>query len=63
MSPFFLICKKRYQLTTADQGSRASLRGLGEGMIDEKIDDLERLDNPTVGFGRHTRVLWMFASR
>ncbi len=31
--------------------------GLGEGMIDEKIDDLERLTNPTVGLAAHTGVV------
>lgn len=31
--------------------------GLGEGMIDEKIDDLERLANPTVGLAAHTGVV------
>ena len=31
--------------------------GLGEGMIDEKIDDLETLSNPTVGLAAHTGVV------
>lgn len=31
--------------------------GLGEGMIDEKIDDLELLSNPTVGLAAHTGVV------
>lgn len=31
--------------------------GLGEGMIDEKIDDLEKLSNPTVGLAAHTGVV------
>ena len=31
--------------------------GLGEGMIDEKIADLERLSNPTVGLAAHTGVV------
>lgn len=31
--------------------------GLGEGMIDEKIGDLERLANPTVGLAAHTGVV------
>ncbi|HEX2991959.1 MAG TPA: molybdopterin-binding protein [Anaerolineales bacterium] len=31
--------------------------GLGEGTIDEKIDDLETLSNPTVGLAAHTGVV------
>jgi competence/damage-inducible protein CinA-like protein len=31
--------------------------GLGEGMIDEKIGDLEKLANPTVGLAAHTGVV------
>jgi nicotinamide-nucleotide amidase len=31
--------------------------GLGEGMIDEKIADLETLKNPTVGLAAHTGVV------
>jgi competence/damage-inducible protein CinA-like protein len=31
--------------------------GLGEGMIDEKISDLEMLNNPTVGLAAHTGVV------
>lgn len=31
--------------------------GLGEGMIDEKIADLETLNNPTVGLAAHTGVV------
>lgn len=31
--------------------------GLGEGIIDEKIDDLEKLSNPTVGLAAHTGVV------
>ena len=31
--------------------------GLGEGMIDEKISDLETLSNPTVGLAAHTGVV------
>src|SRR5581483_2275327 len=31
--------------------------GLGEGMIDEKIADLETLANPTVGLAAHTGVV------
>ncbi len=31
--------------------------GLGEGTIDEKIGDLERLSNPTVGLAAHTGVV------
>jgi competence/damage-inducible protein CinA-like protein len=31
--------------------------GLGEGMIDEKIGDLEKLSNPTVGLAAHTGVV------
>jgi competence/damage-inducible protein CinA-like protein len=31
--------------------------GLGEGMIDEKIADLEKLSNPTVGLAAHTGVV------
>jgi competence/damage-inducible protein CinA-like protein len=31
--------------------------GLGEGMIDEKIADLETLSNPTVGLAAHTGIV------
>jgi nicotinamide-nucleotide amidase len=31
--------------------------GLGEGAIDEKIADLEKLSNPTVGLAAHTGVV------
>ncbi len=31
--------------------------GLGEGTIDEKVEDLERLANPTVGLAAHTGVV------
>jgi len=31
--------------------------GLGEGTIDEKIGDLERLSNPTVGLAAHTGIV------
>jgi competence/damage-inducible protein CinA-like protein len=31
--------------------------GLGEGMIDEKIADLETLSNPTIGLAAHTGVV------
>jgi len=31
--------------------------GLGEGMIDEKITDLEKLSNPTVGLAAHTGIV------
>ena len=31
--------------------------GLGEGMIDEKITDLEMLSNPTVGLAAHTGIV------
>ena len=31
--------------------------GLGEGMIDEKVADLETLSNPTVGLAAHTGVV------
>ncbi|HKI55061.1 MAG TPA: molybdopterin-binding protein [Anaerolineales bacterium] len=31
--------------------------GMGEGTIDEKIGDLEALDNPTVGLAAHTGVV------
>ncbi len=31
--------------------------GLGEGLIDEKISDLEMLSNPTVGLAAHTGVV------
>jgi len=31
--------------------------GLGEGTIDEKIEDLEKLSNPTVGLAAHTGIV------
>jgi competence/damage-inducible protein CinA-like protein len=49
--------QKRFNLTEIIKIRVLHCAGLGEGMIDEKIADLERLDNPTVGLAAHTGVV------
>jgi len=49
--------QKRFNLDTIIKIRILHCAGLGEGMIDEKIDDLETLSNPTVGLAAHTGVV------
>lgn len=49
--------QKRFQLDQILKIRVLHCAGLGEGMIDEKIADLETLSNPTVGLAAHTGVV------
>ena len=49
--------QKRFNLNEIIKIRILHCAGLGEGMIDEKIDDLEKLSNPTVGLAAHTGVV------
>jgi competence/damage-inducible protein CinA-like protein len=49
--------QKRFHLDEIIKVRVIHCSGLGEGMIDEKIDDLEKLSNPTVGLAAHTGVV------
>jgi competence/damage-inducible protein CinA-like protein len=49
--------QKRYRLDEIIKIRILHCAGLGEGMIDEKIADLETLSNPTVGLAAHTGVV------
>jgi len=49
--------QKRFNLEEIIKIRILHCAGLGEGMIDEKIDDLETLSNPTVGLAAHTGVV------
>ncbi len=49
--------QKRFKLEEIIKIRVLHCSGLGEGMIDEKIADLERLSNPTVGLAAHTGVV------
>ena len=49
--------QNRYTLRDVIKVRVLHCSGLGEGMIDEKIGDLERLANPTVGLAAHTGVV------
>ncbi len=49
--------QKRFNLNEIIKIRILHCAGLGEGMIDEKIDDLETLSNPTVGLAAHTGVV------
>ena len=49
--------QKRFKLDEIIKIRVLHCSGLGEGMIDEKIDDLETLSNPTVGLAAHTGVV------
>ncbi|HEX9839748.1 MAG TPA: molybdopterin-binding protein [Anaerolineales bacterium] len=49
--------QKRFDLDEIIKIRILHCAGLGEGMIDEKIDDLETLSNPTVGLAAHTGVV------
>ena len=49
--------QERYNLRHVIKVRVLHCSGLGEGMIDEKIGDLEMLANPTVGLAAHTGVV------
>ncbi|MFN8412780.1 MAG: CinA family nicotinamide mononucleotide deamidase-related protein [Anaerolineales bacterium] len=49
--------QKRFKLDEVIKVRVLHCSGLGEGMIDEKIADLEMLSNPTVGLAAHTGVV------
>src|ERR1043165_1103630 len=49
--------QKRFELDEIIKIRVLHCSGLGEGMIDEKIADLEMLSNPTVGLAAHTGVV------
>jgi competence/damage-inducible protein CinA-like protein len=49
--------QKRFELNEIIKIHVLHCSGLGEGMIDEKIADLETLSNPTVGLAAHTGVV------
>lgn len=49
--------QKRFGLDEVIKVRILHCAGLGEGMIDEKIADLETLNNPTVGLAAHTGVV------
>jgi nicotinamide-nucleotide amidase len=49
--------QKRFHLNEVIKVRVLHCAGLGEGMIDEKIADLEMLSNPTVGLAAHTGVV------
>jgi len=49
--------QKRFDLSEIIKIRILHCAGLGEGMIDEKIADLEELKNPTVGLAAHTGVV------
>jgi len=49
--------QKRFGLNEIIKVRLLHCSGLGEGMIDEQIGDLEELKNPTVGLAAHTGVV------
>jgi len=49
--------QKRFNLNEIIKIRVLHCAGLGEGMIDEKIADLETLSNPTIGLAAHTGVV------
>jgi len=49
--------QKRFNLNEVIKVRVLHCAGLGEGTIDEKIADLEKLSNPTVGLAAHTGVV------
>jgi len=49
--------QKRFNLNEVIKVRVIHCSGLGEGAIDEKIADLEKLSNPTVGLAAHTGVV------
>jgi competence/damage-inducible protein CinA-like protein len=49
--------QKRFNLNEVIKVRVIHCSGLGEGSIDEKVADLEKLSNPTVGLAAHTGVV------
>ncbi len=49
--------QKRYDLNEIIKVRTLHVSGLGEGMIDDKIEDLETLVNPTVGLTAHSGIV------
>jgi len=49
--------QKRFTLDQIIKVRLLHCAGMGEGVIDEKIGDLEALENPTVGLAAHTGVV------
>ncbi len=49
--------QKRFALRQIIKVRVLHTSGMGEGLIDEQIDDLEKLGNPTVGLAAHTGVV------
>lgn len=49
--------QKRYNLQETIKVRLLHTAGMGEGRLDEKIGDLEKLSNPTVGLAAHTGVV------
>lgn len=49
--------QKRYDLHEVIQVRVLHTSGLGEGIIDDKIGDLEELSNPTVGLAAHSGIV------
>ncbi|MCJ7432469.1 MAG: molybdopterin-binding protein [Anaerolineales bacterium] len=49
--------QKRFDLRELIKVRVLHCAGLGEGMVDEKIADLETLSNPTVGLAAHTGIV------
>ncbi|MBI3162732.1 MAG: competence/damage-inducible protein A [Chloroflexi bacterium] len=49
--------QKRFDLNEVIKVRILHCAGLGEGMIDERIADLELLSNPTVGLAAHTGIV------
>ncbi len=49
--------QKRYNLNEIIKIRTMHISGLGEGVIDDQVGDLERLTNPTVGLTAHSGVV------
>jgi competence/damage-inducible protein CinA-like protein len=47
------LLRKRLNLTSVIRSKLVRTAGVGESWLDEQIDDLERLSNPTVGLAAH----------
>ena len=51
---FLPYLRQRYNLTTVIRTRTLHTAGVGESQIDDRIGDLERLNNPTVGLAAHS---------
>ncbi|HKZ69923.1 MAG TPA: CinA family nicotinamide mononucleotide deamidase-related protein, partial [Anaerolineales bacterium] len=49
--------RKRFALTGIIKSRDVKVSGLGESMVDEKVSDLEKLTNPTVGLNAKSGVV------